>query len=123
MGGGMIKPPRMSAAVPMNNLGGETNVNAVYINRNLDLVMKPESEEEEGSSSLEELRQVAQESHMSQVSQDPKGDASSPSVSPASSASSHRSSEAESCHHMHSQSGISAQQLLPSKVQEDEYVV
>ena len=109
----MIKPPRMSA-VP-NSLGEP--VNAVYINRNLDLVMKPESEE--GSSSLEELEQC----QMSKVSQDPKGDASSPSVSPASSASSHRSSEEDSCHHAHSQSGISAQQLLPSRVQEDEYVV
>ena len=97
------KPPRLA--------NEQEQVNAVYINRNLDLVMK---------------------------SEDGDGQKSSPSISPASSDSSNRSELEAACHHAHTQSGISAQQLIPpsssssssssqAKVvvqqQEDEYVV
>jgi hypothetical protein len=77
---GVTKPPRLSLE--------REPVNAVYINRNLDLVTKSEDG-------------VKTES---------------PSASPSSSTS-------EDCHHAHSQSGISAQQLIPNKSMQDEYVV
>jgi hypothetical protein len=117
IGGIMVKPLRLSGAggrVPQN----DEQVNAVYINRNLDLVMKSDSGGEE-----EDENQINADKEV-----DVKTDISSPSISPASSSSSSgRGSDVESsCHHTHSQSGISAQQLIPASkkmTQEDEYVV
>jgi hypothetical protein len=94
-------------------------VNAVYINRNLDLMMESDS--------------GGKEEDKNQINADKEVDVtttaiSCPSISPASSSSSSgRCSDVDSsCHPTHSQSGISAQQLIPASkkmTQEDEYVV
>ena len=103
---------------------GKHPINAVYINKNLDLVLKPafDCEHIQEVEETPEVRQGRQDVDSRSV----KSPFSSPAchkvpLPPTSSSSSHSSNS--SCHHAHTQSTLSGQQLLPSSSENDEYIV
>ena len=98
-------------------------INSVYINKNLDLVLKP-SFECEHIQEVEEREDCGDKQDVDQRSV--KSPFSSPAfqkVLPPSTSSSSTNSSNQSCHHSHTQSTLSAQQLLPPSNENDEYIV
>lgn len=107
---------------------GVDPINAVYINRNLDLVLKPSPSPSLPSGSLGDQSST---SPVSEVSNSPQTTtpSSSPNSSTSCASSVASSAEEELCHHAHTHSTLSGQQLLPSHTSsslaqnEDEYIV
>ena len=102
---------------------GKHPINAVYINKNLDLVLKPAfecehiQEVEEG----EDNKNGEQRSVQSSISSPRFQKVPLPPTSSSSTNSSN--SSRSSCHHAHTQSTLSGQQLLPQSSENDEYIV
>jgi len=95
-------------------------VNAVYINKNLDLVLKPafdipEVEENEDNLDRQDTDQRSVKSPFSSPAFQK--------VQPPSASSASSSQSSQSCHHSHTQSTLSGQQLLPPSSENDEYIV
>ena len=102
---------------------GKHPINAVYINKNLDLVLKPAFEcehiqevEEGEDNKAGEQRSVQSSTSSPRFQKVP--------LPPTSSSSTNSSnSSRSSCHHAHTQSTLSGQQLLPQSSENDEYIV
>ena len=96
-------------------------INAVYINKNLDLVLKPAFDCEH-IQEVEEKEERLAEAEVRSVKSPFASPAFQKVQPPSTSAASTNSSNA-SCHHSHTQSTLSGQQLLPPANDNDEYIV
>lgn len=108
---------------------GKHPINAVYINKNLDLVLKPAfecehiQEVEEGGEGQQQQKQQDQRDCDARSVKSPFSSPGFQKVPLPPTSSSSTNSSHSSCHHAHTQSTLSGQQLLPSSSENDEYIV